>query len=58
MIFVSLHSLYNNGISAEGGIAIAECLKVNQNLTTLKWVQVLFALDDFLLKFIDQLLDL
>ena len=34
--FVSLHSLENNGISDEGGIAIAESLKVNQSLTTLE----------------------
>ena len=34
--FVSLHSLGNNAISDEGGIAITESLKVNQSLTTLK----------------------
>ena len=35
---VSLHSLGGNGISDEGGRAIAEGLKVNQSLTTLLWV--------------------
>ena len=32
---VSLHSLGGNGISDEGGIAIAEGLKVNRSLTKL-----------------------
>ena len=34
--FVFLHSLSGNMMSDEGGRAIAEALKVNQSLTTLK----------------------
>ena len=32
-----LHSLYDNNISAEGAKALADALRINTALTTLKW---------------------
>jgi hypothetical protein len=34
-----MFSLYNNNIGAEGAAAIGEALKINKELTSLRWVR-------------------